>query len=163
MFNINFTKWLKQPVLLLLVVIFTVCISILGQANASNIKQINQPAMEQRIKQNSPNTDFSGLPLVLAARFRIKPEQRAEFLQLANVALKETVKETGVITYNLYEDTDTKNSFIFFEEWKSRQALDSHLQTNYTKSLLNKFPQLVDGEPSIKVYKVQGVDFILGM
>lgn len=163
MFNINFTKWLKQPVLLLLVVIFTVCISILGQANTSNTKQINQPAMEQTTKQNPTDTDFSGLPLVLAARFRIKPEQRAEFLQLANVALKETVKETGVITYNLYEDTDTKNSFIFFEEWKSRQALDSHLQTNYTKSLLNKFPQLVDGEPSIKVYKVQGVDFILGM
>lgn len=163
MFNISLTKWLKKPVLLLLVVIFTLGISILGQANVSNTKQINQPAVEQKITQNSPNTDFSGLPLVLAARFRIKPEQRAEFLQLANVALKETVKETGVITYNLYEDTDTKNSFIFFEEWKSRQALDSHLQTNYTKSLLNRFPQLVDGEPSIKVYKVQGVDFILGM
>ncbi|MFB2937136.1 putative quinol monooxygenase [Aerosakkonemataceae cyanobacterium BLCC-F154] len=163
MLKVNLIKWLKKPVLLLLVVTLTLGIAILPQANATNTKQINQPVVEQRTKQNPTDTDFAGLPLVLAARFKIKPAQRATFLQLANVALKETVKETGVITYNLYEDTDTKNSFIFFEEWKSRQALDSHLQRNYTKNLLDKFPQLVDGEPSIKVYKVQGVDFILGM
>lgn len=163
MLRVNLTKWLKKPILLLLVISFTLCIGILAQANATDTKPINQSVVEQRIKETSPDTDFAGLPLVLAARFKIKPAQRTAFLQLANVALKETVKETGVITYNLYEDTDTKNSFIFFEEWKSRQALDSHLQRNYTKNLLDKFPQLVDGEPSIKVYKVQGVDFILGM
>lgn len=138
------------------------CLTI-GQVVLSNSQVIAKTKSEQPLKQNVESTDFSGLPIVLAARFKIKPPQREEFLRLARIALRETVKEPGVITYNLYEEESVKNSFIFFEEWKSRQALDVHLKTDYTKNLLDRFSDLVDGEPSIKVYSIQGVNFILGM
>lgn len=116
-------------------------------------------AIEGRTKQSVEDTDFGGLLVVLAARFNIRPERRDEFIRLATEAVKRTRLEPGVVSYSFYEDPNQRNAFIFFEQWKSRKSLDVHLNADYTKRLLERFPDLVVGEPSTKVYRVRSVDF----
>jgi quinol monooxygenase YgiN len=132
-------------------------LSITRMANAEVIAENRSP---QRIKQVEA-TNFSGLLVILAARFKIKPDKRDDFLALAEEAIALTQDEPGVISYNLFEDPNEPNSFIFFEQWKSRRSLDVHLEADYTARLLERFGDFVDDEPSTKVYRVQSIDFVL--
>ncbi|OZH52781.1 hypothetical protein AFK68_22115 [Hydrocoleum sp. CS-953] len=100
-----------------------------------------------------------GLPVALSSRFVVKPEKREEFIKLATEATKQTRNEPGNLSYNVYEETTYPNSFIFFEEWKSRGSLDKHLATPYAKSIVEKFSELVEGEPSLRVYYIERTEF----
>ncbi len=105
-------------------------------------------------KQSQANAP--SVPLVVAAILQVKPEQRELFLKFAKATIKPTREEPGVITYILYEDVTKPNTFIYFEEWKSRKALEEHLKQPYVKNLVDKFPELlVDGKPDIRVYDVK--------
>ncbi len=138
--------------------LFLAMISIYG-VGITNLSA--EPLSETIAQQEVEETGFMGLLVILAARFKIKPEKREEFLELANEAIAHTQEEPGVISYNLYEDPMEPNSFIFFEQWKSRKSLDVHLEAEYTRRLLNRFGELLATEPSTKVYRVQRIDFVL--
>ena len=97
------------------------------------------------------------VPVVVATRFKIKPEKRALFLELANAALEPTLAEEGVISYAFYEDAAKPNFFIYFEEWKSRQALSAHLKQPYVTPLLEQFPEILDGQADVRVYDIENI------
>ncbi|MCC5636628.1 antibiotic biosynthesis monooxygenase [Nostoc sp. CHAB 5844] len=101
------------------------------------------------------------VPLVVAARFKIKPDKREEFIELSRSVLEQTIAEAGVISYSFYEDLNLQNHFIFFEEWQSREALEFHLNTPYLERLMQKFPEFINGEPNIRVYEINKVDYEL--
>ena len=115
---------------------------------------ISQEKLE--FAQHSPKLEF---PIVVAARFRVKPERRSLFLELAEAALEPTRREPGNISYSLYEETTVPHSFILFEEWESREDLDLHLKLPHTKRLLDRFPELVDGEANIRIYDIENVTY----
>ncbi len=98
------------------------------------------------------------LPLVVANRFEVKPEQRELFLKLATTALAPTRAEPGCISYGFYEQPTVKNSFIYYEEWKDRTALKDHLKQPYVQPLLAKFPELLKGSLIVRVYTTKSVD-----
>ena len=100
-----------------------------------------------------------GLPVAVSSRFVVKPEKREEFIKLATEATKQTRNEPGNLSYNVYEENTYPNSFIFFEEWKSRRSLDKHLATPYAKSIVDKFSELVEGEPSLRIYYIERTEF----
>ena len=108
----------------------------------------------QEVAQKTQESDTLSVPVVLAARFKIKPEKRELFLQLATATLEPTRAEAGSISYSFYEEANVPNSFIYFEEWKSREALAKHLEKSYVKNLVDKFPEMLDGELDVKVYDV---------
>jgi quinol monooxygenase YgiN len=97
------------------------------------------------------------LPLVVANRFEIKPEQRELFLKLATAALAPTRSEPGCISYGFYEQPTAKNSFLYYEEWKDRAALSNHLKQPYVQPLLAKFPEILNGSLIVRVYTTNSV------
>lgn len=99
------------------------------------------------------------VPIVLAGRYKIKPEKRQRFLELAKTGLEPTRQEAGNISYNFYEDPNVPNSFIYFEEWQSREALAKHLKQPYITPLLNEFSQLVDGKADVRVYDIKSLTY----
>lgn len=99
------------------------------------------------------------VPTVLAGRYKIKPEQRERFLELATAGIEPTRKEAGNISYSFYEDAAVPNSFIYFEEWRSRAALAEHLQQPYITPLLKEFSDLVDGEVDVRVYDIKDLTY----
>lgn len=99
------------------------------------------------------------VPVVLAARFKIKPEKREMFIELATATLQPTRAEEGVISYSFYEESTVPNSFIYFEEWQSREALAKHLKTPYTQRLLDNFSDMLDGEANIRVYDIKSLTY----
>jgi len=113
---------------------------------------------QQESAANTQETEVE-VPLVLAARFKIKPEKRDLFIQLATDTLEPTRKEPGVISYSFYEEANVPNSFIYFEEWESRAALDKHLKQPYVTRLLDKFPEMLAEEANIRIYDIKDLTF----
>lgn len=101
------------------------------------------------------------VPLVLSARFKVKPEKRQLFLKLAGATLEPTRKEPGNISYSFYEESTVPNSFIYFEEWQSYQDLQKHLEQPYTQRLLERFEEILDGEANIRIYDINGITYSL--
>ena len=112
---------------------------------------INQYIAEQNL--------MADVPIVLSGRYKIKPEKRERFLELAQAGVKQSREETGNISYSFYEENSIPNSFIYFEEWKSREALAEHLKQPYITPLIEEFPELVDGEADVRVYEVKSLTY----
>ena len=97
--------------------------------------------------------------IVLAGRYKINPGKRERFLELAKAGLEPTRKEPGNISYSFYEEAGVPNSFIYFEEWQSREALVEHLKQPYITPLLKEFSDLVDGEADVRVYDIKSLSY----
>lgn len=99
------------------------------------------------------------ITLVLAGKYKIKPEKRERFLELAKPGLEETHKEAGNISYALYEEFENSNTFLYFEEWQDREALKEHLQQPYIKPLIQEIPELLGEDPDIRVYDIEKLSY----
>lgn len=70
-------------------------------------------------------------PLTIVAIIHANPDQRdlvkAELLKL----IAPTLKETGCIQYDLHEDNNQPNTFLFFENWETRDLWQAHLKTEH--------------------------------
>ena len=65
----------------------------------------------------------------LIAYLHAKPERREELLKILLSLVKPSREETACIDYHLHVSNDDPNLFIFYENWRSREELDQHLQT----------------------------------
>lgn len=123
--------------------------------------QVTSEQMSEMMEEMMEQTQEVSVPLVLSARFRVKPSKRELFLKLAGAALEPTRKEPGNISYSFYEESSNPNSFIYFEEWQSYEALAAHLARPYTQALLSRFNEIVEGEPNVRIYDIRGVTYEL--
>ena len=90
--------------------------------------------------------------LIVAAKMVAKPG-KADALRSTLMGLIEPTRaEAGCIQYDLHEEQGNPGSFLFFEKWTSKQALDEHLATPYLKGLFTVAPDLIEGEPLIGLY-----------
>lgn len=152
-----FSKVKTLRVFSLLFIVTAVSTGYLLEANNGQTAEVLKQE-KQELTQEMEQVD---VPIVVAVKFKIKPEFRAEFLELATAAISPSRAEEGTISYNFYEDPNDPNSFIYFEEWKSREALYEHLEQDYTKRLLTRFPEMLDGESDPKVYEINKISYEL--
>ena len=109
-----------------------------------------------QLAQDTPSTEQ---PLVVIAYLQVKPEHRQTFLDLANTVVEQTNKtEEGAISYNFYESQNTPNSFFFFEDWQSQAAFEEHLEQTYTKSLTDKYPEILAEPADVRIYDIEGIE-----
>ena len=64
----------------------------------------------------------------LIAYLKAKPEKRDELLKILSVWSDRRARKR-LIDYHLHVSNDDPNLFIFYENWRSREELDQHLQT----------------------------------
>lgn len=79
--------------------------------------------------------------LTIVARILAKPEKRdlvkAELLKLIDI----TRAEEGCINYDLHQDNENENLFLFYENWVSRDLWQTHVQNAH----LAKYMKATDG------------------
>ncbi|HCM63863.1 MAG TPA: antibiotic biosynthesis monooxygenase [Morganella sp. (in: Bacteria)] len=73
---------------------------------------------------------------------------KEEYKDIVCDALKAVVipsrQEAGNIKYELHQDIKHDGTYVFFEIWKSQDALDEHNKTLHFKELLNKIDGKLD-------------------
>lgn len=75
-----------------------------------------------------------------------------QFLQLAKQMIKDTNNEDGCISYNLYRDVTTSNSFIFYEVFKNEEAFELHNQSSHFKTFFAQVSKMLAAEPVIQSF-----------
>ena len=64
--------------------------------------------------------------IYVVATTKVKPENRAAYIDGAKACVAATQKEAGCIYYDSHTSINDPNTFVVVERWESREALDAH-------------------------------------
>ena len=93
-------------------------------------------------KSNNIKTEImSNQKLTIVARILAKPEKRelvkTELLKLIDI----TRAEKGCINYDLHQDNENENLFLFYENWESGELWQTHMNNTH----LAEYMKATDG------------------
>ena len=71
--------------------------------------------------------------LTIVADIRVNPEHREEILAGLRGLIAPTLEEKGCLQYDLHEDNENPNHFLFYENWESRELWQDHMETDHIK------------------------------
>lgn len=74
--------------------------------------------------------------IYLTAIIKSKPEYLTEVTNVLNNMVFETRKEKACLQYDLHQSLEDKNTFIFYEIWENKTALDEHNKQAYIKEFI---------------------------
>jgi len=97
---------------------------------------------------------------IIAGHFKVKAECRVELIAMSKALLPPSRSEEGCISFDFYEDQSKENNFLFFERWQDRQSIDAHFHKNYFKDFAKRFPDMIEGDAEIKIYKIDNVETV---
>ena len=89
----------------------------------------------------------------IIADFKVKEDSAEKFMELAKEIVECTRKEEGNISYHLHENIKDNNQFTFVEEWKDKNAIESHNNSEHFTRILPEIGALLAEKPVIKIYK----------
>jgi len=81
--------------------------------------------------------------LNVIAVIKAKDGKESETKQALESLVGPTRAETGCVDFDLYQATDDKTSFMFYENWRSRDDLNAHMQASHIKAFGQKAPDLL--------------------
>lgn len=87
---------------------------------------------------------------MIVAQFFIKPECIEDFKALTVDLIKKTREEEGSSFYQLYQAVEKPTDFIFYENFKSQEGFDFHLNTAHYKEFASSLVHLQSREPILK-------------
>jgi len=90
------------------------------------------------------------MSIKIVATLVVKPESRAELLAVFRDLVAKSRTEAGNLRYDLHQDVQNENRFVFVETWQDQAAVDSHNASAHFQSFL----QAIDG-------KTDSVDIVL--
>jgi quinol monooxygenase YgiN len=90
--------------------------------------------------------------LKVIARIKARPNKVNDLLLALSSLVEPTRKESGCLSYDLFQNNEDPTDFILIEEWQSNTALESHFATKHFKDALVKLPNLIAAEPDIRRY-----------
>jgi len=92
-------------------------------------------------------------PVTVVAELVAKAGKEDQARQILLGLVGPTRQEEGCIQYDPHEVADKPGHFIFYENWASQAALDTHLKTPHIGSAFAKIPELFEGAPRILICK----------
>jgi quinol monooxygenase YgiN len=84
-----------------------------------------------------------------------KPETRVEVQKLLSAQVGPTRQETGCINYDFHVDATDPCVFVFYENWRSQQDLDAHMDMPHLTALFSQVDRLLASPVNIRYLKMQ--------
>jgi quinol monooxygenase YgiN len=94
---------------------------------------------------------MSQKPLTVIAVLKAKPGKEEALKQAITACIAPTRAEEGCINYDLHQSLDNRTVFTLYENWRSKQDLDQHLQMPYLQDLLGRADELFAEPPDIQL------------
>lgn len=82
-----------------------------------------------------------------------KKDKIEEAKNLYKILAEKSRKETGCISYNLYQEINDNSILTMVEEWESTLALDNHKNSEHFKSIVPKLG-LIRKSSELNIYKL---------
>lgn len=69
--------------------------------------------------------------LTVIAKFLVKPEKLELVKSELPKIIEATKKEEGYINYDLHQDNENPNLFLFYENWETRELWRKHMNSDH--------------------------------
>ena len=79
----------------------------------------------------------------LTATLQAKPERRDELAALLSSFVPKSRTEPGCVEYQLQVSDEDPNTFVFYENWLSKDHLDQHMSLPYQQEWFARQPELL--------------------
>lgn len=93
--------------------------------------------------------------IIVVADAVVKEGMKGQFIAAAQKCVAKTRLEEGNLSYDLKNDCFQDNKFTFFEQWKTKEALDGHMETKHFKEFGAGIQNILAEELSICVYEAE--------
>jgi quinol monooxygenase YgiN len=90
--------------------------------------------------------------LTLTATMRVKPGEEGRFLAAARQVLEPTRAEAGCVDYRLHQSADDPAAFVFYENWRSRDDLDLHLETPHIRAFVAAIEPILEAPMELRTW-----------
>jgi quinol monooxygenase YgiN len=90
--------------------------------------------------------------LTVVAEMVAKPGKEAELERQMLALIEPTRKEEGCVQYDLHRNTEEPGRFVFYENWKSRELLDRHLQSPHLQAFASAARDLLREPMRVMTY-----------
>jgi quinol monooxygenase YgiN len=87
------------------------------------------------------------------ATFEARPGREAELKQVLLGLIAPTRKEAGCLNYDLHTAADNPAKFLFYENWTSRELLDTHLKSAHIAASLPRARELCATAPEVRFWE----------
>src|SRR5690242_12450807 len=92
--------------------------------------------------------------IVVIGRVKTDEDKRDALVRIGQAVAAASRKETGCISYRVYEDTELANEFVFVEEWEGTEALQRHFGTDHVREFMHAIPATIVAPPDVKIHSV---------
>jgi len=82
------------------------------------------------------------MSIKIVATLAVQPTHRAELLAVFRNLVAKSRAEAGNLRYDLHQDMQNENRFVFVETWQDQAAVDSHNASSHFQG----FVQAIDGK-----------------
>jgi len=107
-------------------------------------------------RKDREGKETMGKKVTVLALFKAKPGLEEEVKRELMALQGPTRSEEGCINYDLHQSKEDPSRFMFYENWKSQEDLDKHLQMPYLKAFREKAGDLLAEPISITLHEVIG-------
>jgi quinol monooxygenase YgiN len=88
------------------------------------------------------------------AKSEIKDGQIEAYQKLSAELVRETRKEQGCVSYELFQDVQHHNIFTFIEVWDNQGGLDRHMKSAHFQRIIPEMAKLREKPAEINVYRL---------
>lgn len=92
--------------------------------------------------------------VILHVSVPIKAEAHSRWLEIVEAVSGPSRTEDACRSYQVYEDIDAENHFIFVEEWDSLDGLYRHFQTPHFTEFFATLGDVLAGPPEGSVHEI---------
>lgn len=92
--------------------------------------------------------------VTVVAKLKAREGMEDRVLKELMTMVEETRKEKGCINYDLHVDDSDKSTFLFYENWVSRMALEAHFETAHFLRLRSLADELFAVPTEINIMKM---------
>lgn len=92
--------------------------------------------------------------VTVLARFRAKEGMEDQLKQAIMLCVAPTRAEAGCINYDLHQRGDDQGDLILYENWRSKEDLDVHLEMPYLEELKAKAGELCSEPIEITLWEM---------
>lgn len=91
--------------------------------------------------------------LVVVAKMKAKLGKEQEMEEALRWIIPQVESEEGTLQYILHRAKKEPGTFLFYEKYRDKSALNAHGSTPYFAELFGKIGPLLDGDPTIEIYE----------
>jgi quinol monooxygenase YgiN len=84
---------------------------------------------------------------------RASPGKSEQLGKAIRELIAQTRKEPGCAVIELHQSSEDPNTWMVYERWRGKEALDSHMKQPYVATFLTQFASLSSGPADVRPYE----------